>query len=117
MIFVAVDDDGRPTPAPQLPAGDEEDLEQKASAVRRIDLRAQVAAAMAEQSYTEASTAPRVVLRFLAAPLDVNFGGRVHGGVVMRWVEEAAQVLVTAERAFTSACTSGRVARRRGSGG
>jgi 4-hydroxybenzoyl-CoA thioesterase len=95
MIFVAVDDDGRPTPVPELPDGDEEDQEQKASAVRRIDLRAQVAAAMAEQSYTEASTAPSVVLRFLAAPTDVNYGGRVHGGIVMRWIDEAAHVLVT----------------------
>ncbi|HEU4332340.1 MAG TPA: acyl-CoA thioesterase [Lapillicoccus sp.] len=95
MVFVAVDDDGRPTPVPQLPDGDEEDLEQKASAVRRIDLRAQIAAAMAEQSYTAASTAPSVVLRFLASPTDVNFGGRVHGGIVMRWIDEAAHVLVT----------------------
>jgi 4-hydroxybenzoyl-CoA thioesterase len=95
MIFVAVDDDGRPTPVPALPDGDEEDLEQKASAVRRIDLRAQIAAAMAEQSYTAASTAPSVVLRFLASPTDVNFGGRVHGGIVMRWIDEAAHVLVT----------------------
>jgi 4-hydroxybenzoyl-CoA thioesterase len=95
MIFVAVDDEGRPTPVRQLPDGDEEDLEQKASAVRRIDLRAQVAAAMAEQSYTEASTAPSVLLRFLAAPSDVNYGGRVHGGIVMRWIDEAAHVLIT----------------------
>ncbi len=95
MVFVAVDDDGRPTPVPELPDGDDEDLAQKEAAVRRIDVRAQIAAAMAEQSYTEASTAPRVVLRFLAAPTDVNWGGKVHGGIVMRWIDEAAHVLVT----------------------
>lgn len=95
MIFVSVDEEGRPTPVPPLPDGDDEDEEQKASAIRRIDLRAQIAAAMAEQSYTEASTAPRVVLRFLAAPTDVNWGGKVHGGIVMRWIDEAAHVLVT----------------------
>jgi 4-hydroxybenzoyl-CoA thioesterase len=50
---------------------------------------------MAEQSYTGASTAPSVVLRFLAAPTDVNWGGKVHGGIVMRWIDEAAHVLVT----------------------
>jgi 4-hydroxybenzoyl-CoA thioesterase len=95
MVFVAVDDEGRPMKVPALPDGDEEDLAQKASAVRRIDLRAQVTAAMAEQSYTEASTAPSMVLRFLAAPTDVNWGGKVHGGIVMRWIDEAAHVLVT----------------------
>ena len=95
MIFVAVDEEGRPTPVPALPDGDEEDMLQKAAAVRRIDLRSEITAAMAEQSYTEASTAPRVVLRFLAAPTDVNWGGKVHGGIVMRWIDEAAHVLVT----------------------
>ena len=59
MVFVAVDDDGRPTAVPELPDGDDEDLAQKQAAVRRIDLRAQIAAAMAEQSYTDASTAPK----------------------------------------------------------
>ena len=87
MVFVAVDDDGRPTAVPELPDGDDEDLAQKHAAVRRIDLRAQIAAAMAEQSYTDASTAPKVVLRFLAAPSDVNWGGKVHGGIVMRWID------------------------------
>jgi acyl-CoA hydrolase len=95
MVFVAVDGDGHPTPVLQLPDGDEEDQAQKEAAVRRIELRAQIAAAMAEQSYTDASTEPRVVLRFLAAPTDVNWGGKVHGGIVMRWVDEAAHVLVT----------------------
>ena len=38
---------------------------------------------------------PRVVMRFLAAPTDVNWGGKVHGGIVMRWIDEAAHVLAT----------------------
>jgi acyl-CoA hydrolase len=29
------------------------------------------------------------VLRFLAEPGHVNFGGKVHGGVVMKWVDQA----------------------------
>ena len=95
MVFVAVGEDGRPTPVPELPDGDDEDMAQKDAAVRRIDVRARISAAMAEQSYTEAGTAPRVVLRFLAAPCDVNWGGKVHGGIVMRWIDEAAHVLVT----------------------
>ena len=31
-----------------------------------------------------------VTLRFLAEPGDVNFGGKVHGGAVMRWIDLAA---------------------------
>ena len=34
-------------------------------------------------------------MRFLAAPTDVNWGGKVHGGIVMRWIDEAAHVLAT----------------------
>jgi uncharacterized protein (TIGR00369 family) len=30
-----------------------------------------------------------LLLRFLAEPKDVNFGGRVHGGAVMRWMDQA----------------------------
>ena len=28
-------------------------------------------------------------LQFLAEPTDVNFGGKVHGGTVMRWIDQA----------------------------
>lgn len=31
-----------------------------------------------------------VEFRFLAEPMDVNFGGKVHGGVVMKWIDQAA---------------------------
>ena len=31
-----------------------------------------------------------VTLRFLAAPTDVNWGGKVHGGIVMKWIDTAA---------------------------
>lgn len=30
-----------------------------------------------------------LVLRFLAEPGDVNFGGKVHGGAVMKWIDQA----------------------------
>ena len=30
-----------------------------------------------------------VTLRFLAQPADVNFGGKVHGGTVMKWIDQA----------------------------
>ncbi|MBL8473488.1 MAG: acyl-CoA thioesterase [Rhodocyclaceae bacterium] len=31
----------------------------------------------------------QVVLRFLAQPGDVNFGGKVHGGTAMKWIDQA----------------------------
>ncbi|WP_133407200.1 acyl-CoA thioesterase [Parashewanella tropica] len=31
-----------------------------------------------------------ITLRFLAEPADVNFGGKVHGGAVMKWIDLAA---------------------------
>ncbi|HMQ75787.1 MAG TPA: acyl-CoA thioesterase [Flavobacteriales bacterium] len=30
-----------------------------------------------------------ITLRFLAEPADVNYGGMVHGGAVMRWIDQA----------------------------
>jgi acyl-CoA hydrolase len=39
---------------------------------------------------TGAPRRPRsVTLRFLAEPTDVNFGGKVHGGAVMKWIDQA----------------------------
>lgn len=31
-----------------------------------------------------------ITLRFLAEPQDVNFGGKVHGGAVMKWIDLGA---------------------------
>jgi 4-hydroxybenzoyl-CoA thioesterase len=57
--------------------------------VRRIRLRADIEDAMSRQTHTSAGSAPETTLRFLAAPTDVNWGGKVHGGTVMRWIDEA----------------------------
>lgn len=35
-------------------------------------------------------TERELTLRFLAEPTDVNFGGKVHGGAVMKWIDLAA---------------------------
>jgi acyl-CoA hydrolase len=37
-----------------------------------------------------------VTLRFLAQPSTVNFGGKVHGGTVMSWIDEAAYACASA---------------------
>ena len=59
----------------------------------RVDVRKRIVEAMGRVSYTDEGTAERVVLRFLAAPSDVNWGGKVHGGYVMNWIDQAAQVV------------------------
>ena len=34
-------------------------------------------------------TQREITFRFLAEPGDVNFGGQVHGGAVMKWIDQA----------------------------
>ena len=36
-----------------------------------------------------------ITLRFLAEPSTVNFGGKVHGGTVMKWIDEAGFACAT----------------------
>lgn len=35
------------------------------------------------------------MLRFLAQPGDVNFGGRIHGGAAMKWMDQAGYTCAT----------------------
>jgi acyl-CoA hydrolase len=37
-----------------------------------------------------------ITLRFLAEPSTVNFGGKVHGGTVMKWIDEAGYACASA---------------------
>ncbi|QPK78886.1 acyl-CoA thioesterase [Corynebacterium lizhenjunii] len=90
VIFVAKDPaTGRPTPVPAFePASDEEVRVWKA-AESRIELRKAIEEEMEKQTYDGPSDAPRMVNRFLAKPTDVNWGGKVHGGTAMEWIDEA----------------------------
>jgi acyl-CoA hydrolase len=36
-----------------------------------------------------------ITLRFLANPSAVKFGGKVHGGTVMKWIDEAGYACAT----------------------
>ena len=36
-----------------------------------------------------------ITLRFLAEPGTINFGGKVHGGTVMKWIDEAGYACAT----------------------
>jgi len=89
-VFVAVDGDGRPAAVPTWEPATDETRALQAGALRSAQVRADIEAAMKRQTYTAGGTALERTLRFLAAPTDVNWGGKVHGGTVMRWIDEAA---------------------------
>ena len=91
-VFVAVDERGKPVAVPAWRPVSAGEADLQAAAVSRIQVRADIEAAMREQTYSDAGTAPESTLRFLAAPTDVNWGGKVHGGTVMRWIDECAYV-------------------------
>jgi acyl-CoA hydrolase len=93
LIFVAVDEEKRPRPVPEWTPRTIEDLALAEGAAARIDGRRALHEVMRAQEYTEAGTGPRIVFRFLAAPGDVNWGGNAHGGIVMRWIDEAANAV------------------------
>ncbi|MHA7241010.1 acyl-CoA thioesterase [Arthrobacter sp. TMS1-12-1] len=95
VIFVAVGPDGRPVPVPSFEPRTEAERVESDHAVARIAVRKEIVEEMRRQEYTDGSTAERTVLRFLAAPTDVNWGGKVHGGTVMAWIDEAAYVCST----------------------
>jgi len=35
-------------------------------------------------------TTNKIAFQFISEPSDVNFGGKVHGGVVMKWIDQTA---------------------------
>lgn len=90
VIFVAKDPEtGGSMPVPEFVPSTEEEERTRRAALSRIDLRAAIEEEMSKQSYTDDSTAPRVIHRFLAKPTDINWGGKVHGGNAMEWIDEA----------------------------
>lgn len=90
VIFVAVDADGHATPVPEFVPHTPDQKRDHEYAKSRIPIRSAITTALKSQRYTDAGTAERVTLRFLAEPTDVNWGGKVHGGVVMEWIDTAA---------------------------
>lgn len=47
-------------------------------------------------NHTHPSPSREITLRFLAEPADVNFGGKVHGGAVMKWIDQAGYTCAVA---------------------
>lgn len=67
-VFVAVDPAGRTVPVPVWQPESADDRQRQARAIQLMRVRAEIEEAMKEQTYSEAGTAPRTTLRFLATP-------------------------------------------------
>ncbi|HRW19659.1 MAG TPA: acyl-CoA thioesterase [Dermatophilaceae bacterium] len=91
MVFVAMAE-GAAVPVPQWDPQRAVLLAAKAEAERRIALRAKVIELVSAEDWDGESTAHRESLRMLAAPTDVNWGGKLHGGILMRWIDETGYV-------------------------
>ncbi len=90
LVFVAVDKQGLPTPVRRWTPKSSLECALEANALARVAVRQQIRRAMDDEVYSDEGTTPRVVLRVLALPGVANFGGKVHGGTVLRWINEAA---------------------------
>lgn len=90
VIFVAMDENRQSTTVPHFEPRTDEERRVADAVLSRVQLRKAIEEEMLKQSYTDAGTAPRMVHRFMAKPTDVNWGGNVHGGTAMEWIDEAA---------------------------
>lgn len=88
LVFVAVDDSGRPREVAPWEPRMAEDRALSANAAARLEARRSIRDAMMAQAYTEEGTTPETTFRFLAQPAVANFGGNAHGGTVMRWIHD-----------------------------
>jgi len=90
VIFVAKDTaTGKTQAVPEFVPENDEERRVLDAALSRIDLRKAIEAEMGQQTYDGPSEAPRLIHRFLAKPTDINWGGKVHGGTAMEWIDEA----------------------------
>lgn len=90
VIFVAKDTEtGKTVKVPDFVPANEEEERVREAALSRIELRQAIETEMLKQTYDGESHAPRLITRFLAKPSDVNWGGKVHGGTAMEWIDEA----------------------------
>ncbi|WP_345800778.1 hotdog domain-containing protein [Microbacterium sp. AZCO] len=90
LIFVAKGADGRPTEVPAWEPVSRSDHKLAAAAIERMESRSEIKRLMLDEDYAAPTETPRVTLRFLVPPGVVNWGGKAHGGTVMRWIDEAA---------------------------
>ncbi|WP_265444526.1 acyl-CoA thioesterase [Flexivirga meconopsidis] len=93
-VFVAMQD-GRSVAIPSYTPTTADQREAEADALRHKEIRAVIERELTNMPPESELHAPGRTMRFLARPTDVNWGGNVHGGNVMDWIDEAAHVLAT----------------------
>ncbi|HHV20421.1 MAG TPA: acyl-CoA thioesterase [Propionibacterium sp.] len=90
LVFVAIDENGKSVEVPPFVPQTELDQKFFNDAEELNKSRQEIEQLMSRASYTDAGQGERITMRFLAKPTDVNWGGKVHGGTVMGWIDEAA---------------------------
>ncbi|WKK62106.1 hotdog domain-containing protein [Corynebacterium sp. P3-F1] len=90
VIFVAKDPEtGKGMEVPKYIPVTEEEKRVEQAAESRLQLRKDIENEMLKQTYDGDSKAPRTIHRFMAKPTDINWGGKVHGGTAMEWIDSA----------------------------
>lgn len=92
MVYVSVDEQGRSQPVRSWEPVTPTQIERDRVARARSTMRREVEAVLAQDEYPEDTTAECVTLRFIAHPKDAAAGDTLHGGAMMRWIDEAADV-------------------------
>lgn len=96
LVFVAKGPDGHSAPVPAWEPVSRSDRKLAAAALERIPPRAAIKTIMLDEDDTGRSRTSHTTLRFLIPPSVVNFGGKAHGGTVVRWIDEAASTAACA---------------------
>ena len=89
IVFVVVDDVGHPVAVPPWTPATMLELKRQHQARVRIRTRKRIEDAIATQVYAAADTAPCTTRQILVSRADAHSDGAVHGGRVMRWIDEA----------------------------
>jgi acyl-CoA hydrolase len=92
MVYVAVDAAGTPVPVRPWEPSTQEDREHEQMAMARQTIRREIEDALVGAPFRGEMTAETVVLRFIASTREVYPGEKVQAGVMMRWIDEAANV-------------------------
>ena len=90
IVFIAVDASGDVVEVPRWSPLTMLDLQRHRQARARARMRRRIEGAMEAATDTDEGTTAQTTLRFRAAITDVNPDGKVRGGRVMRWIDEAA---------------------------
>jgi 4-hydroxybenzoyl-CoA thioesterase len=90
LVFVAVDEQGKAKAVPPWrPRTSDDELLARGSE-ERVEARKRIHDLQRDIESSAEMTTPTETFRFLANPTDVNWGGNAHGGIVMRWIDEAS---------------------------